>query len=134
MINNPGIQNKGLLTWNGSASFPKKIKDWNDFGFVFETVGALNADAVFVVQFHDEDEADACTPETGVDASESAVCQGPLFSPGPATFRIPAGTEVGTICSGTVPCREGRFISLRHVSGGANVRAVLMLQGPRRVQ
>jgi hypothetical protein len=134
MINNPGIQTKGLLTWTGAASLPKKISDFIDFGFVFEVVGALAAPAIFVVQFHDADEVDECTPETGVDASESAVCAGPLFSPGPATFTIPANTPIGTVCSGTVPCREGKFISLRHVSGGANVRAVLMLQGPKRVQ
>lgn len=134
MINNPGIQNKGLISWNGTTSFPKKISDFIDFGFVFETVAPLTADAVFVVQFHDADDADECTPDTGVDAPENAVCVGPLFSPGPATFTIPSGTPAGVLCSGTVPCREGKFISLRHVSGGANVRAVLMLQGPKRVQ
>lgn len=136
MINNPGIQNKGLIAWNGTTSFPKPHIDFNDFAFVFEVVGSvpLAADARFVVQFHDADDANDCLPETGVDAPANAVCQGPLFAPGPAEFVIPAGTPVGTVCSGTVPCRLGKFISLRHVSGGANVRAVLILQGPRRVQ
>jgi hypothetical protein len=134
MINNPGIQNKGLIVWNGTTAFPKRHVDFVDFGFVFEVMTTLTADARFVVQFHDADEADDCTPESGVDAPANAVCQGPLFAPGPAEFVIPNGTPAGTICSGTVPCRLGKFISLRHVSGGANVRAVLILQGPKRVQ
>ena len=134
MINNPGVQTKGLISWDGAVSYPKRIADFIDFGFVMETVGVLAADAIFVVQFHDADEADDCTPEAGVDAPAVAVCQGPAFAPGPAEVRIPAGTPVGTICSFTVPCRLGKFISLRHVSGGANVRAVTMLQGPKRVQ
>jgi hypothetical protein len=134
MNNNPGVQTKGLIGWDGAATYPKRIVDFNNFGFVFETVGALAADAVFVVQFHDADAADDCDPEAGVDAPAVAVCQSPAFAPGPATITIPAGTPIGTICSATVPCRLGKFVSLRHVSGGANVRAVTLLQGPRRVQ
>lgn len=135
MNNNPGVQTKGLLAWDGAVAYPRRIQNWNDFGFVFEVAGAapLAADAVFVVQFHDADTADECTPEAGVDAPDIVICEEPIES-GLAELRIPAGTAVGTICSGTVPCRLGKFVSLRHVSGGANVRATLLLQGPRRVQ
>jgi len=134
MINNPGVQTKGLIAWDGAASYPKRIVDFIDFGFVFETQAALVADAQFAVQFHDADTADECTPEAGVDAPANAVCAGPAFAAGPAIITIPAGTAAGTICSATVPCRIGKFISLRHISGGANVNAVLLLQGPKRVQ
>ena len=132
MINNPGIQNTALLAWNGSASFPRRIANHVDFGFVFETRADLTADAVFVVQFHDADETGECVPGDGVDASENPVCKPDGFVQGPATFRIPSGTPAGTIFSGTVPCRQGKFISLRHVSGGANVWATVILQGPKR--
>ena len=133
MNNNPGVQTKGLIAWDGAVSTPRRIQNWNDFGFVFETKAALAADAIFVVQFHDADSADECTPETGVDAPDVVICEAPAVS-GLAELRIPSGTPAGTFCSGTVPCRLGKFVSLRHVSGGADVRAVAILQGPRRVQ
>lgn len=133
MNNNPGVQNKGLIAWDGAVSTPRRIQAWNDFGFVFETTADLVADAIFVVQFHDADTVEECTPEAGVDAPDVVICEAPFVS-GLAELRIPAGTPEGTVCSGTVPCRLGKFVSLRHVSGGANVQAVAMLQGPRRVQ
>jgi hypothetical protein len=134
MNNNPGIRTNAAIAWDGAAATPRNLKNYNDFGWVFETVVDLVADAVFVVQFAPNDETDDCAPGTFVDASENAVCAGPDFVDGaPATFRIPSGTKAGTFCPGTVACREGFWARLRHVSGGANVRAVQLLQGPKRV-
>lgn len=132
MINNPGIQVTGLLAWDGSASRGNTIKNHVDFGFVFEVLTTLTADAVFVPQFAPPSDADECVAGTYADASANAVCAGPDFDvSAPAEFRIPSGTVAGTICSATVPCRDGRFLRLRHVSGGANVRAVMLLAGPK---
>lgn len=133
MINNPGIQTPGVIGWDGTAAYARRINDYIDFGFVFETKADLAADAIFVVQFAPASTTDDCAPGTFVDAVDNAVCAGPDFvAGGPATITLATGTLSGAVCSATVPCRGGKFVRLRHVSGGADVRAVILTQGPKR--
>lgn len=133
MINNPGIQTPGVIGWDGTAAYPRRINDYVDFGFVFEVKQDLTADAVFAVQFAPASTTDDCVPGTFTDALDNAVCAGPDFDPsGPALITLKSGTPAGSVCSATVPCRGGKFVQLRHVSGGANVRAVILTQGPKR--
>lgn len=133
MINNPGIQTPGVIGWDGTTAYARRINDYVDFGFVFETVADLTADAVFAVQFAPPSTADDCVPGAFVDAIDNAVCAGPDFVPGgPALITIKAGTPAGSVCSATVPCRGGKFTKLRAVSGAADVRAVILTQGPKR--
>jgi hypothetical protein len=133
MINNPGIQTPGVIGWDGTTARSRRIRDYVDFGFVFETTAALTADAIFAVQFAPASDNDPCVPGAFADALDNAVCAGPDFDPaGPALITIKSGTPAGAICSATVPCRGGAFTRLRHVSGGANVRAVILTQGPKR--
>lgn len=130
MNHNPGIQNTGLIAWNGTTSFIRKITDHNNYGFVFEVVGALAADAIFKFNSHPPSAGDPCVPGDATIVDEIQICQAPIVPGTDAEFRIPANTPIGTVCSVALACYPDEFISLQHVSGGANVRAVLILNGP----
>lgn len=132
MNSNPGIQNTGLIAWDGALSYPRKVTEHNHFGFVFEVITTLAADAVFQVLAHPPSGADPCVAGAGVAVDEVLICQAPIVPGTEFEFRIPSGTVAGTICSGTIPCTPNEFISLDEISGGANVRAVMILHGPHR--
>ena len=131
MINNPAIQTPGVIAWDGANAKFHDVRAFIDFAFSFEVVGALAADAKFVVQFAPESAGDPCVPGVPYDAPANAVCADGLAPGALAEVVIKAGTTIGSLCSGTVPCRPEKFVGLRHVSGGANVRAVLVRQGPK---
>lgn len=131
MNHNPGIQNTGLIAWNGTTSFIRKIVDHVYYGFVFEVVTTLTADAIFKFNSHPPSDADPCVPGAATIVDEIQICQAPITSGADATFVIPNGTPAGTVCSVALACYPDEFISLQHVSGGANVRAVLILNGPK---
>lgn len=130
MNSNPGIQNTGLIAWNGTTSFPRKVTGHNQFGFVFEVLTTLAADAIFKVLGHPPSAGDPCVAGTGVLVDEILICQAPIVPGTDFQFVIPSGTPAGTICSGTIPCVPDEFVSLSHISGGANVRAVMILHAP----
>ena len=130
MNSNPGIQNTGLLAWDGTTSIPRKVTTHNHFGFVFEVTEDLVADAIFKVLAHPPSGADPCVAGAGVLVDEVLICQAPIVPGTDFEFRIPSGTVAGTICSGTIPCTPNEFISLSHISGGADVTAVMILHGP----
>lgn len=131
MINNPAIQSPGVIAWDGTNAFFHDVRAFIDFGFSFEVVGALAADARFAIQFAPESDADPCVAGTPYDAPADAVCKDGLAPGAIAEVVIKAGTPVKTLCSGTVPCRPEKFVGIRHISGGANVRVVLVRQGPK---
>ena len=132
MQSNPAPTTVGRIAWDGAAAKTIDISNYNQFGFVFEPTAAIATDAVFNVMFHDGTAADPCVPDVAQSVPEIATCAGDAV-PGPqATITIPAGTAVGQLCYGTIPCRPGRFISLAAVSGDtANVEVVMVLQGPK---
>jgi hypothetical protein len=131
MNSNVGIQHSGVIAWNGTTAFPRDIRKHTRFGFVFEVVAAVTTDAVFQVQGHDPNPANNCAPGAAFDVEEVAICQQPFVPGALAQIRIPAGTPIGTICAGTIPCRPGAFVSLGAESGTvASIRAVMILDGP----
>lgn len=131
MQSNVGIQNNATIAWDGAAAFAHDIRKFVRFGFSFEVTGVIAADAVFKVQAAPPSVADKCVPGAFVDVAAITICQAPVAAGALAEFRIPAGTPVGTVCAGTIPCRSGAFIRLASVSGTTgNVKAVLVRQGP----
>jgi hypothetical protein len=133
MLNNPGIQANAAIAWTGAASIPRRIHNFIDFGFIFEVTQELTAPAVFAIQFHDDANGDPCVPGAGVDATEKPSCDASIADTGVATITLPTGTQPNSFCPVAPACKEGRWISLRHISGGANVRAVAIMTGPKRV-
>lgn len=127
---NPAIQNVPSLAWDGTASYPGDIRKFVRFGWSFEVLTTLAADAVFNIEAAPASEADPCEPGAFTAVPEVATCQGEAVG-AQATITIPAGTVAGSICSGTIPCRPNAFVRLTHISGGANVRAFLVRQGPK---
>lgn len=130
MNHNVGIRNPGLIAWNGAAAFPRDITKFLHFGFTFEVVAAVAVDAVFNIVSHPGTLADPCVPGAASPVPEVALCDGAEAGP-QATVTIPAGTPIGTICSGTIPCFPDKFVSLAAASGTvASIRAVMVFNGP----
>lgn len=131
MQSNVGIQNNGTISWDGTTSYPRDIRKYTRFGWVFETTAALAADAVFNVEAAPPSAADPCVPGAFVPVPEVSICDRPAVAGPQATVRIPAGTLAGVECAGTIPCRPDAFVRLTPVSGPtADVRAVLIRNGP----
>lgn len=131
MNSNVGIQNVGTIAWDGTTSYPADIRKFVRFGWSFEVADAIATDAVFNIEAAPASDADNCAPGTFVPVPEISICDRPAVAGDQATVTIPAGTPVGTICAGTIPCRANAFVRITSASGTtANVRAVLVRQGP----
>lgn len=131
MNTNVGIQTPGLLIWDGTTTIPRDIRRYIQFGFVFEVTAALTADAVLNAQFHDPSDTDPCVAGAAQPVEDIPMCDETIVAGTQASFTIPAGTPVGSICAATLHCRPGAFLSLASGSAAAaNVRAVLVLKGP----
>lgn len=136
MNHNYAIQNQGRLAYSGilaaAVSPDIDIRKHNGFAFSFEVVAAIAADAVFEIQAAPADEADPCVPGDYAAIPEVVICEAPAVPAAASTVTIPAGTAVGTVCTGTIPCRPGAFVTVIPVSGTvASVRVVATLHGPR---
>lgn len=130
MNSNPGIQNNATVAWDGTTHRPGDISKHVNFGWSFEVIAALGADTIFKVQSAPPSVGDPCVPGAWTDVQRVPVCMSPLVA-GVAQFTLPAGTPIGTVCAGTIPCRPDKFVRLQSVSGEpADVRAVLIRQGP----
>lgn len=131
MNSNPGIQNTATIGWDGTASRPMDVRKYVRFGWSFEVIAALAADTIFKVQAAPPSEADNCVPGAFTDVEAVPVCMAPIAAGTLATFTLPAGTAVGTVCSGTIPCTPNAFVQIVPVSGDtADVRVVNLRQGP----
>lgn len=131
MNSNVAIQNEGAISWDGTTSFPRDIRKHIRFAWSFEIVAAIAVDAVFNVEAAPPSAADNCVPGPFVPVPEVSICDVPAVAGPQAQIRIPAGTPVGSICSGTIPCRPAAFVRLTPVSGDtADVKAVLIRNGP----
>lgn len=130
MNTNNALQNQALIAWTGAAATPRPINKHTNFAFCFEVVTTLVADAIFNVMSYAPDAVNPCVagavavpvPTVPICTGAAVVAQGQVI--------IPSGTVAGTILTGTIPCRPNAFVGLVHVSGGANVRAVMVLSGP----
>lgn len=132
MNNNIMIQNVPAIAWDGTDSFGFDIRDYAKFGWGFEVVGAIAADAVFTAEAAPASDADDCVAGAYVPVAAIATCSGGAVA-GDQTMTIPAGTAIGTICGGTVPCFADAFMRLAATSGDTqNVRVVMLRHGPAR--
>jgi hypothetical protein len=127
----PNIQNVALkFLGSAGASVPRDVTQHNRFGFTVEVLGVLAADMVLKFQSAPGSVADPCLPGAFTDVLEVAICKTPAVG-ALSTLTIPAGTPVGTICAGTIPCRTGKFLQAVVVSGSAaGVFVGIVLQGP----
>lgn len=131
MQSNPGIQNTATLAFSGATARPADIRKYVRFGWSFEVIAPLAADTIFKVQAAPPSAGDPCVPGAFVDVEATPICLRPLQAGALATFTIPAGTPVGTVCSGTIPCVPNAFVRLAAVSGDtADIIATLIRQGP----
>lgn len=129
---NIGVQTVGTIGWDGTASFPMDTRKFIRFGWVFEVTGVIAADAVFRVQYANPLPADQCNPGPFQNATATGNCAVTPAAGSFAEVTIPAGTPVGTVCSGTIPCKPGAFMQVVPVSGTtANVKVVNLRQGPK---
>lgn len=133
MKTNPGIMHTALVAWDGAAAIPRDVTNYSQWAFVFEVKADLAADAIFEVDGFDRLAADRCQhdPATAEAVVDIPICTA-VATPAPnSRFIIPAGTKAGTVCSGTTPCNVGPFVGLRHISGGADVSATILMTGIR---
>src|SRR5262245_61081838 len=101
MNSNVALQNLPLLAWDGAAAVPRDIRRFVRFAWAFEVTAAIAADAVFNVQSAPPSAGDNCVPGAWVPVPEVSICDDPAV-PGPqAAFTIPAGTPIGSVCTGT---------------------------------
>jgi hypothetical protein len=128
---NPCIQNVPTIAWDGTTVAHADTSKFVRFGWSFEVTAAIATDAVFNLQSAPPNASNPCNPGTFVPIPAIPTCQGGAVA-AQATITIPAGTAVGTICSGTVACKGNEFVRLASASGTvASVRAVLIRQGPK---
>jgi hypothetical protein len=127
----PTVQNVASIAWDGTASSPKDVTAFNNFGFSFEVTAAIAADAVFKFQSAPPSAADPCVPGAFTDVVAIARCVTPAVG-ALETITIPAGTVVGSLCAGSIPCKSGKFLQIVPVSGTtANVKVTMTRQGPQ---
>jgi hypothetical protein len=124
------VQNSPSRAWDGTTSYPKDVVAYNNFGFSFEVLTTLAADAVFKFQSAPPSAADPCVPGTFTDIVAIARCTTPAVG-ALETITIPAGTVAGSSCSGTIPCKAGKFVQIVGVSGAANVFVTMLRSGPQ---
>lgn len=128
---NIAIGTTGLILWSGLTGYFMDIRKHTRFGFSMKVTGAIAADAVFNIQSAMPSDADPCVPGDWEAVPEVSICDFPAVPGAQATITIPAGTPIGTICGGTIPCRPGAFVRAVVASGTtANVQIVGLLQGP----
>lgn len=140
MNHNIAMQHLPLTMWTGATpAVPSRMRDISThvyFGFAAEVKTAITTDAVFTVIAADGTDANVCIPDTAFDVDAVPLCSSPAFAgtdAGVEQIVIPAGTPAGTICAMSIPCRPGRYIGVRAVSGDtAKIDINLVLSGPRR--
>lgn len=130
MNRNYAIQNQPRVVWDGTTARSIDIRKHVGFAFSFEVTTTLAADAVFNVQAAPPSDANTCNPGTFAAVPEVANCEGGAVG-SQATVTIPSGTEAGTICTATIPCRPDAFVRLASASGPTNnVLVAAVLSGP----
>lgn len=128
---NYAIQHQPRVMWDGTNVRPIDIRKHVGFAFSFEVTTTLTADAVFNIQAAPPSSSNPCNPGTFAAVPEVATCEGGAEA-AQATVTIPSGTEAGTVCTGTIPCRNGAFIQLVSASGQTNnVLVAGVLSGPK---
>ena len=127
--------NSGINTHAADALTANDISRYAQASFSLQVTGAIAADAVFNVMYHDDDGTGA--PGAAQQVANRDLDTQWLGSAGTttnATITVPAGTAVGTFVGAGLMGKPGKFVSLVAASGDtANVRATTLLEGPRPV-
>lgn len=131
---NVGVDHPGFIAWNGTTSFPVKIDGFNHFGFTFKTTAVLTDDVTFNIFYHEPSVADPCLPGPAIRVPDVAFCEGVLTADGLAAVTLPEGTPPDSFCAGTVPCRNGHWISIAPatVDTAGDVQIVVTMKGATR--
>lgn len=129
---NYAIQNQPRVVWDGTTAREIDIRRHVGYAFSFEVTADLPADAVFNFVSAMPSAADPCVAGAYESVPEVATCEG-VAEVGPqASVTIPAGTVAGTVCTGTLPCRNGAFLRLNAASGPTDsVLVAAVLHGPK---
>src|SRR5262245_59611131 len=114
---NVATQNQGVLAFANAAAIGSvggavDLRHHVNFGFTFQVIADIAADAVFEVEAAPASDADPCVPGAWHDVAEVMSCDWLTAGP-PATkseIKIPAGTKAGSICTATLPCKPDAFI------------------------
>lgn len=134
----PNIQNVPLLASMGGTNYHRDITKHIRFGFTFEVLDDLVADAVFRFESAPASAADPCVPGAWTEVDEVAICSAvaagtnglrPIRGGG-TSVTIPAGTKAGAICHATLPCRPNKFLRTKPISGTTDVIVTWNLSGP----
>lgn len=134
---NIASQNQGVIAWTGGAApvaNPIDLRHHVNFGFTFKVIAALAADTKFGFEWAPPSDADPCVPGAWTEVLEVLTCAAPMWSAPTeeAVAVIPAGTPIGSICTGTLPCKPGAFIRIAPVAGDTgDVEIVAVLGGPK---
>lgn len=137
---NVGVDNPAFVMWDGENQHIRDVSNFTSFGFTFDIVEPIVAATTFAFFYHNGTTADPCIPDDPIEVPEVFFCEtfngipGSGPEPEQATITFPAGTPAGQYCVGTLPCRNGRFISIE--PGGAgdheNVLIAITMHGRRR--
>lgn len=131
VMRNYAIQDSPRIVWDGAVSRPIDVRKYVGFAFSFEVTTTLAADAIFEFQAAPASDADRCLPGAFTAIPEIASCADEAVGT-TSRVTIPAGTTVGTVCSGTIKCRSGMFIRAISVSGPTDdVLIAAVLHGPK---
>lgn len=134
---NVGVDYPSVIMWDGTESFIQKVDGFTQFGFTFKVTETLTADTTFLVNYHEPQVANNCLPGPAVPYLDVPTCDRQVLPGAQAEIVIPAGTTPDQLCAGTIPCREGWFVSITPVNpGGAaqhdQVQITMTLSGPTR--
>lgn len=130
MNSNPNIQNVPCLVWDGVKMEPLDIRRFARFGFTVKVKADLAEPAVLKVMCADPSEDDPCVPGEFLPVPEAPICDAGLRAE-ETTVIVPAGTVAGTVCTFTINCKAGAFISFVAESGpAADIEILAVLQGP----
>lgn len=131
MNSNVAAQNVPVIAWDGAVAYPRDIRKYVRFAWSFEVTAAIAVNAVFNIQSAPPNAGNHCAPGAFVPVPEISICDSPAVAGPQATVTIPAGTPIGTICTGTIPCRPNAFVRLAAASGTvASVKSAMVLSGP----
>lgn len=134
---NVGVNYPSVIMWDGENSRVQKVDGFTHFGFTFQVNAALTEDTTFLVNYHEALNGDRCVPGPAIPFDDVPTCDRQIVPGAQATVTLPAGTTPDQLCAGTVPCREGLFVSITPVNPGVDaehdqVYITMTLMGPNR--
>lgn len=131
---NVGVDFPSFIAWDGTTSFPVKIKDFNHFGFTAKATAEMTADTQFNIFYHEPSVADPCVPGPAIPVPAVPFCEGEISPNGLASVILPTGTPPDQFCAFAVPCRNGHWISIAPATVGAgdDVQITVTMKGAFR--